>query len=117
MAVRIEEEPLPNEEKPDEVEFVHPLDEEVLSLENGYIPSWTTVSKELGLSELPRGQRKLFRSFYRAHRFYARGKSTKGLKLIRKLERLKHFQEFEEKFSNQLDELVTIVSRGTRRRL
>jgi hypothetical protein len=101
----------PTDAEPQEVVIVHPLDRKVLS-QNGYVPSWSEVSNELDLNDLPRGEKKLFQAFYRAQRLYALGKRTKGHRLITALDGNSDFKEFEIQNASTLDRMVRIVRKG-----
>jgi len=93
-----------NQLKSEKVPFVNPLDQE-----NGRIPSWAKISHEFDLDELPRGQKKLWRAYYRAQRFFAQGRRKKGRRLMKALDNLAHFSQFEEENYNALGSLARRV--------
>ena len=87
-------------------ESINPLDRR-----DGRVPSWAEISDEFNLSHLPRGKGKLYHAFYRAQRMLALGKERKGRRLLDALDKLPHFNEFEEEHGNTLS-LIARKVRG-----
>jgi len=106
----------PSEESPGDsaeaIEIIHPLDKEVLNLRNGYIPSWSKVVGEFGLQKLPRGKKKLFRSYYRAQSLYAQRRKIKGHDLMQSLLKKSEFRVLEKECANDLERIANMVRKG-----
>lgn len=87
-------------------EAVNPLDRR-----DGRVPSWFEVTAKVGLEDYPRGKKKLFQSFYRAHRALAMGKKIKGRRLINCLMKHREFQELEAEHPEKLSQIVAFVNK------
>lgn len=93
------------EEKEEKKVFISSLDRR-----DGRVPSWAEISGEFRLDDFSRGEKKIFRAFYRAQRFFAQGRKTKGRRLINSLDKLPHFVDFEDRHGHTL----TLIAKKVR---